>query len=853
MNIEEIKKALQKKFLEPLSGGAVRHIVFWYDEEEGFREYIDTLQLESVKIHKLNNNYFATKLLLEEEDRESNYLIYAPFRKPENENNWLLDIELYSSEFSADKASLIMNDFCLEGFSLKPFIKKNIKFFDSKERLESLREMSSPSWTERDFELGMMSVCCRLKVPSFSSVVRSLFMQNLSEEENKSWQDIYKYPGAESFWEFARKEYGYSATSLSLKGLLLTIIITAIKATSTVSLLSTWDSYGAGIKNSCQIFIDHWLSHSTDKDRYEKISKHISEELNLKDHIKTWHPDEYIETEAFEIFDMGIILYIRNALLSDLDEYDRYLEYIFIRKSKHWYEVYKDVYEALECAISMCSFRRRFLGGFPETSPGELFNLYVKDYYQFDRDYRKFYYAYDRVSGDILKKLQPVVENLYKNWFLSNLSSVWLKAIKDNLLERWPLPWVGNQKDFYRDIVEPVINKPTKEKIFIIISDGLRYEAGEELKEFLDRETRGSTEITAIQSTIPSYTKLGMASLLPHSEIEIDEKGRVMVDGKDSSGIAGRDLILKSRHSESIAMKLKDLTDLSKDEGRELVKQYRVIYLYHNTIDVTGDDPKSESKTFNAVHDGISEIFSAVKKIANSYGTNIYITSDHGFLYCREPLEESDKLKIETIPCITKNRRFLLVSDDTNIEGTISINMDYMLKNKGIKAIVPNGDIRFKMQGGGANYVHGGASLQEIVVPLIKYQHVRKDKATKKDINRPVKVEHIYLARKITNNSFILKFFQIEPVSGKLKPAKLKVAIWDKDEMVSQEKLLIADKTSDNAPDRELKVNMTLKPGKYDKGKDYYLKIIDSDTGLEICQPVPYQINIAISMDFDDF
>ncbi len=278
-----------------------------------------------------------------------------------------------------------------------------------------------------------------------------------------------------------------------------------------------------------------------------------------------------------------------------------------------------------------------------------------------------------------------------------------------------------------------------------------------------------------------------------------------------------------------------------------------ILLLLRHLIDVIGDDPKSETKTFNAVHDAIEEIFSAVKKIANIYGTNIYITSDHGFLYCREPLEESDKLKIETLPSIVKNRRFLLVSDDINIDGTVSISMDYILKNKGMKAVVPNGDIRFKMQGGGANYVHGGASLQEIVIPLVKYQHVRKDKATEKDINRPVKVDHIYLARKITNNSFTLKFFQKEPVTGKLKPAKLKIAIWDKDRMISQEKLLIADRTSDNAEDRELKVNLSLMPGKYDKEKDYYLKMIDSDTGLEICQPVQYQINIAISMDFDDF
>ena len=188
MNTEEIKKALQKKFSSPLSQGTERNIVFWYDEEKGFEDYIDTLPPDGVKLHKLDNNYFATKFLLEEEDTKSNYLIYAPFRKPENEDNWLLDIELYSSEFSADKASLIMNTLQIEGFALKPFIKKNIKFFDSKERLESLKEMFSPEWTEKDFELAMMSVACRLKHLSFSSVVRSLFIQGLNEEENRSWE-----------------------------------------------------------------------------------------------------------------------------------------------------------------------------------------------------------------------------------------------------------------------------------------------------------------------------------------------------------------------------------------------------------------------------------------------------------------------------------------------------------------------------------------------------------------------------------------------------------------------------------------------------------------------------------------
>ncbi|MEW6215817.1 MAG: BREX-1 system phosphatase PglZ type A, partial [Nitrospirota bacterium] len=522
-----------------------------------------------------------------------------------------------------------MNEFHIEGFALKPFIKKHLKFFDSRERMESLKEMSSPNWTERDFELGMISVASRIKHNSFSSALKSLFILGLNEEENKFWNEICKYPGKEVFWEFALREFKYSSPSPSLKGLLLTIMLTNMKASGKMDLPSTWEAYVSDKKDKSQIFIDHWQNHSTDKEKYEKISQAISEELNLKSYIKDWHPDEYVEADGFEIFDKGIIIYITNALMADMDEYDRYLDYILIRKARHWYDVYKDVYNALESAISMFSFKKRFLSGFSEGSPEELFNLYISDYSLFDTEYRKFYYSYDRVQNDILKKLQPVIENLYKNWFLANLSTVWLRAIKN--LSRWPVAGIEQQKDFYRDVISSVVDKHSKEKIFVIISDGLRYEAGKELMGLLNQETRGATQITAMQSVIPSYTKLGMASLLPYKEIELDEKGRVLIDGKDSSGTEARDAILKNYFSESIAVKLNELTELSKDDGRELIKSYRIIYLYHDTIDVTGDDPKSENKTFTAVQDAVNEIFAAVKKIVNNYGTNVYITSDHGF------------------------------------------------------------------------------------------------------------------------------------------------------------------------------------------------------------------------------
>ena len=39
----------------------------------------------------------------------------------------------------------------------------------------------------------------------------------------------------------------------------------------------------------------------------------------------------------------------------------------------------------------------------------------------------------------------------------------------------------------------------------------------------------------------------------------------------------------------------------------------------------------------------------------------------------------------------------------------------------------PRESIRIKMNGGGMNFVHGGISLQEMVVPVIEYHYLRND------------------------------------------------------------------------------------------------------------------------------
>ena len=67
-----------------------------------------------------------------------------------------------------------------------------------------------------------------------------------------------------------------------------------------------------------------------------------------------------------------------------------------------------------------------------------------------------------------------------------------------------------------------------------------------------------------MSSSLPSYTKLGMASLLPKRNKLQYSNGHVFVDGIDSDVTENREKILTKSFQDSIAFKLDDLMQLKK-------------------------------------------------------------------------------------------------------------------------------------------------------------------------------------------------------------------------------------------------------------------------------------------------
>ena len=850
MNLTEIQNVLKENFDKPCSEGRKRHIIFWYDPEGEFEDNIDSLEIENAKIWRLNeNNNFKTKYQLEVKDPESNYLIYSNNPKPPKRENWLLDTLKYSQEFTADKTTLIMRDFGVEEEHLRPAFNKYKKFCNNKKRYNRLKQYNIQEFDQIKLDKAIFSALCRLNAPDIENGVKKLLMTSLDESNNKYWEQIEKFGDPESVWNLIAQKYGYLHDEKTLKDLMLMFLVTNLRHNLNRNLPDSWQNYVSNKETDCVVFINHWMNHAKDAKQYDKVANKLEGEIKLADYLDKWEIKDFLECETFKIIDKIIINRMIESLLSDAEEFDWFKEVISIRKTKHWYKYFKEIYDAIYWSIELFQLARKYDEVIKQESAYDFFIRYTEEYHLLDRAYRRFYAAYDQLENKgILTDLREKVENLYSNWFLQQLAIKFSNSIEDE--EGWIISGLQQQRDFYDYYVKRYVKN--EERIFVIISDGLRYEAAVELEERLKNEFKSATEINIMQGSLPSETSLGMASLLPNKELSINNKQEIFVDGKKTNTTDERCKVLSSYVDDSVVIKANELRQMTRDQMREVIYGKNLIYIYHDKIDATGDNSKTEDEVFEAVDKAFAEIEYMVKALINNVSAStIYITSDHGFIYRRSKLEASDKTQKDQSDYEKESKRFIITKSPQDFEGGISKDLNYIFKDTDFKVVVPRGVNTFQTSGPGYNYVHGGASLQEIVIPVIKFKNDRSD--SDKNVVKKVDVKLTNISRKITNSIFTLEFFQTEKVADKVVPRRLNIYFVDKEgNKISNENIVIADSNSDKPEDRTYKEKFTLKNQEYKRDENYYLIMEDGEESVEKeYDKIAFKISLAINTDFD--
>jgi len=584
------------------------------------------------------------------------------------------------------------------------------------------------------------------------------------------------------------------------------------------------------------------MNNTNYKDKYDNIAGQIAKKIKIKGHLRRIPVENYFDCDTFEIFDINIIDHLTDILVSNQEEIGPLPGLLAERKKTHFYTKYKSHYKVLKWANLLIRDINQFSNKLYYDNIEDLIVNYCNKWSFIDRSYRKFNYYYDKIDDQAeMHKLRQLIENMYTNTYLSKLAMLWSDKLEEyGSIEDLP---VDKQYNFFKNNVKHSM----KPKTAVIISDALRYETADELKYKLKLDPTRSAEIKPVISSIPSYTALGMACLLPHKKIKYDKiYKKVLVDDRPCSSTDERQKILESYNPDSMALNYDEIMSLNRANLREKLKNKNLIYVYHNQIDARGDKLSTENEVFRASKEAVDELIRLITKLTNEAGIkNYWITADHGFIYKRDKLNESDKVDLSKKGFYDKNKRFLLSSAELNIEGTLNFSLDY-LDIDDVHATIPRGVDIFKIPGPGQNYVHGGSSLQEILIPLV---HVKSKTESKKQ--GYVELSLISLSNRITNLSTFLTFAQKENISNRILPLEAKLYFEDDDgEKISNEVIIHAGRNVESAKDREFREKFTLRNKKYSKSKKYYLvmKNMENDVEINRCE---FIIDIAISDDFD--
>ena len=797
--------------------------MFWYDAKAEFAEEIDGLQLQNAKLLKLERHtQFQTKYLLERQDTQTNYLVYAPFAKPDVKENHLEDTLLYSQRFYADRASILTNSFGI-GEKFTAVLQKHIKFFNSTERLYKFEALDHGEWDEATVVTGIMSVLCGLRKISFEEVLQTVLKAD-SETGNKYLNEFGKYQLTEAFWKRCGIHFGYADEDPSLDHLVRNLFATFANSSIKNDFPDEWESFVLPKAGNAVAFVDSLMNNKNLTELFNRLSEKAAGSLNVRDFVRQMQPDDLLQCEAFAQVDVVFLMWMLERLLNE--DTGAQLSGMYIpkicelRRKKHFGSLYYEEYSVLKNAFYLVQAAHY------QCAPDlrGIIARYCENDSFIDTQYRHFYLHYDKSKfKDAFGKLRTLVESIYTNEYLGKLLPKWNEGIQD----REALGVINLQRNFYDMFV-----KTAGERVVVIISDGMRFEVARELQEKLADNPKCHTTLTPMMGTLPSYTRLGMSALLPHRNLAFSPDSEVLVDGKPCYDLVSREKALQTAEPRSSAVNYDDIKNMDREGLRKIFTGQQVVYVYHDQIDNAGEH--TENDVFAACSRTIQELADLVTGLSNKANTYRFIlTADHGFIYKRDKVEESGKIGGVSGKHDIVKRRYIISKEPVQEIGICHMELARVLSSYDEKRIVsfPCGASVFKVQGsGGLNYVHGGSSPQEMLIPVLDIKMERYHKDT-----RSARIAMVSLVSKITSLETNLEFIQTDAVNETTKETVYKIYFVDeKNNRISNENVYMADNRNPDDKARMFKLNFKFRNQVYDPNKPYFIVAFDDNLLMEM-------------------
>ena len=813
----------------------IHRVVFWYDPNGEMREVFDAFSDSGVIKIVLDNDEFALKYRILKLEPDRKFLVYAPRPRPEPEDNWLLDLEIGNYVFSTDQAAMIAQELGVNP-ALKPLLQERLGFFRNRsERLEPLAALASPDWNEEDLLYAMLSIAsARTKKEREILLKLDMIIVSLctGKDAEERWRKIVEWKLDAHFFRLVEKEYSIRLEVPEPRGVILQLFSRAL-------------AYQAAEDRTRPtrlsfLFIDTWRQSKPETELFEETAREIEREIMAHDCFASFSDDDLARIDIFPCADKELLLRLSAAISSQDGDAAHVLELARQRMTSYWYlndaeGQLKSWYDAIAAACKLlqeiASLKKE--SPFRAMSKSGLWEAYTTRLHRIDRLYRIFLMHY-RNAG-LPSRLAQAAERI---------SAVYLIDFLKPLAERWQglldadssLDMAPSQDTFF----ESHAARPLREgkRVFVLVSDGLRWEAGAELAERFEASGKFKVNMRPLRALVPTVTSHGMAALLPHDTLERDpEKNEVKIDGQSVTGIEGR-----SRHlARAVAAKLNGLQAcaltvdeflLLSPEGLESrLADIQLVYLYSSKID-------SEGHSFDhglpkAVDEELAQLVAVAKRIARLGSARVIVTADHGFLFSGDARDDEFMLEVQELPGETwRDQRYILGHDLQPVPSLLRIPASEPSLSGDVTVLVAKGLMKIRRKGAFGNFVHGGMTLQELAIPLIQLTPLKKDESKRVSVS-------VLSSRDITTPSLAIKLYQEEPVGGSVLPHRIRM--WFEGEggvVISNKAECKCDSADTEEVNRAFVVSFEFLPeARRFKGKQIFLKmwtVAEGDTLLPL-------------------
>ena len=834
-------------------------IVFWYDAKQELRGDFEALSLPGIEKLELTNNEFGLKYRMLREQPEQKFLLYREGHQPADLDNWLLDIQLASGEFRTDQVAIWLSELDL-GLEFSDVVQAHAEFYQAGKRKEALKRLLKPDDTPGLIRLKLLAVCAGSE-PRLDSVVENLLAESTTKKtkEHEKYRLIERCKLDGFLWEQMLRHYGYQSENPSVQDFVITLFkdcyVQSFTGAANSQSENTFRDFrafrGKNLFSDALVFLKRWKDSRQFEASFEALSGECAEVLGIEQDLTKRDFRELIELDYFRLIDLKIISDLVRAVTSRTVSTGDVALWVRQRRQGHWYDEFRHLYEAIDYAAQFIQSLAQATLTMDEFADG--IERYAKSWFRLDQLYRKFIY-HVRASGQasLTEALSEQIENLYANNYLLKVNDCWQSFVDSAI--KWDATPILLQRHFFERCVRPFLRKDNK--VCVVISDALRFEIGDELLSLIRQEDRYSADLEPALSMLPSYTQLGMAALLPNKELACvdDDSGTVLVDGQSSQGTGNRSKVLKlAIDGRADAITFDDVMAMNRDDSRELIKANDVLFVYHNRIDHTGDKMHSEGLVFEAAEQTLDDLVRLVKKLTAANANNILITADHGFIYQNRAIEESDfsGSDAEGDKILYRDRRFVLGKGLKEVSSLRKFHSTQLGLVGDMEVQIPKSINRLRLKGSGSRFVHGGASLQEIVIPVIRINKKRQS-----DISA-VEVEILRGASSvISSGQLAVAFYQAQPVTEKVQPRTLRAGIYTQSgDLISDSHDLSFDLTSDNPRERELQVRFVLtRKADEANNQEVILKLEEKHAGtshFKEYKSLRYQMRRSFTSDFD--